>query len=35
MAVAILQAYLDYCKENNVIPNVVELNEWKKKYNHR
>lgn len=35
MSLAIFQAYLDYCKENNVIPDPSELREWKYKYNYR
>lgn len=35
MSVAIFQAYLDYCRENNIVPNPAELREWKCKYNYR
>lgn len=35
MSLPIFQAYIDYCKQNSVIPNVHGLNQWKKKYNNR
>lgn len=35
MSVSIFLSYMDYCRANNIIPDPVELKEWKKKYNNR
>ncbi|MBP1866587.1 hypothetical protein BD780_003858 [Clostridium tetanomorphum] len=35
MAVPIFLAYIDYCKSNNLKPNIRELRVWKKLYNNR
>lgn len=35
MSLPIFQAYMDYCKENNIIPSVDKLREWKLRFNNR
>ncbi len=35
MSVPIFLAYIDYCKENDIVPDTEELQEWKRKYNNR
>lgn len=35
MSLPIFMAYIDYCKDNHKTPNIQELHQWKKKYNHR
>lgn len=35
MSIPIFLAYIDYCKINNKEPDTKELQQWKKKYNHR
>lgn len=35
MSLAIFLAYMDYCKEHSITPNIEELLKWKIKYNNR
>lgn len=35
MSVAIFLAYIDYCKEQNKVPEINELQQWKSKYNNK
>jgi hypothetical protein len=35
MSVPIFLAYIDYCKENNILPDPLDLRVWKRKYNNR
>lgn len=35
MSVSIFLAYIDFCRENYKEPNLVELRQWKEKYNYR
>lgn len=35
MSVPIFLAYMDYCKENDIEPNIKDLRLWKKLYNNR
>ena len=34
MSVPIFLKYMDYYRMNNIIPDPVELQDWKKKYNN-
>jgi hypothetical protein len=33
MRIQILKDYIDYCNENNKVPEFQELLQWKNKYN--
>ncbi len=35
MSIPIFLAYMDYCKANNIVPDVIGLQDWKLKYNNR
>lgn len=35
MSLPIFLAYMDYCIESKRVPDAIELQEWKKKYNNR